>query len=138
MNSTIALFLLVILTGCTSTKNTQRVNDLNPGMTKAEALAVMGPPTTSMSPGNGVEILKWTFKKQRLYRLAVPLKTDFIVRLEQGRVAAYGTERDLKPAAPVAPVVVLSNEKTVNVNIKSDGNTNAVAPLKPRLNINAD
>ncbi len=138
MKTKLPFVLLVLATGCASTKNTERVNDLNPGMTKAEAIAVMGPPTTSMSPGNGVEILRWTFKKQRLYRLAVPLKTEYIVRLEQGRVAAYGTEQDLKPAAPVAPVVVLSNEKTVNVNIKSDGNTNAVAPLKPRLNINAD
>lgn len=54
------------------------------------------------------------------------------MRLVDGKVEAYGTPRDLKPAAPI---VVIGNEKTVNVNIKTDGNTNASAPIQPRLNI---
>lgn len=63
------------------------------------------------------------------------LRTEYLVRLVNGRVEAYGTPHELKPADPV---VIFSNDKTVNVNIKTDGHTNAVAPLEPRLNINAN
>ena len=103
-------------------------------MTKAEVITALGQPRTSMSPGNGVEILRYLFIQPRSL-LKTDLKTDYLVRLVNGRVDAYGTPSELKPAEPV---VILSNDKTVNVNIKTDGHTNSVAPLEPRLNINAN
>lgn len=130
---------VLMLTGCRSTWNNS--TKINGGMTKTELIAALGQPDDAMSPGVGVEVLRYTFKKQRLYRLAVPLKKIYLVRLEEGRVTAYGTERDLVKAAPrTAPGIVApeKNEKTINVNIRTESQTNAVAPLEPRLNINAN
>lgn len=134
-----SLCVIIMFTGCSSTwSNSTKING---GMTKAELIAALGPPEDAMSPGLGVEVLRYTFKKQRLYRLAVPLKKIYLVRLEEGRVTAYGTERDLVKAAPrTAPGIAApeKNEKTVNINIRADGHTNSVAPVEPRVNINAD
>lgn len=133
------LGIAILLTGCSSTWNNS--TKINGGMTKAELIAAIGSPEDAMSPGVGVEVLRYTFKKQRLYRLAVPLKKIYLVRLEDGRVTAYGTERDLVKAAPrTAPGIVApeKNERTINVNIRTDGRTNSVAPVEPRLNINTD
>lgn len=104
---------------------------LNPGQSKAQVLEVMGTPRTIMSPGNGVEILKFQYKQPRGLMKTTVL-TDYLVRLQDGRVEAYGTEREL---APPKPIIVLGTDKTVNVNIKTDGNTNAITPIQPRLNI---
>jgi hypothetical protein len=110
------------------------VTQLSPGQTKAGVFSIMGQPTSSMSPGGGVEILRYFFHQPRGLMKST-LTTEYLVHLVNGRVEAYGTPRELKPADPV---VILSNDKTVNVNIKTDGHTNAVAPLEPRLNINAN
>ncbi len=134
-----SLLVVMLVAGCTSTWNNS--TKINGGMTKAELIAAIGPPEDSMSPGVGVEVLRYTFKKQRLYRLAVPLKKIYLVRLEEGRVTAYGTERDLVKAAPrTAPGIAApeKNEKTLNINIRTDGHTNSIAPVEPRININAD
>jgi len=91
----------------------------------------MGVPLTTMSPGGGVELLTFQFRQPRGL-MKTTLRTDYLVRLVEGRVEAYGTPRDLKP---IAPVVILGDDKTINVNIKTDGNTNAITPVQPRLNI---
>ena len=131
-SATAILATAAILAGCTSTIN--RAHRIEAGMTKAQLLQVAGDPDTAMSPGGGVEILRYYFTKQRIYRLAVPLKTEYIVRLENGVVAAYGTPSDLAKAAPT-PMLLDPRERTINVNIKTDGNTNAITPIQPRLNL---
>lgn len=130
------LICLYLLSGCSSTAPNplQSVNALNPGMTKAEVITALGQPRTSMSPGNGVEILRYLFIQPRSL-LKTDLKTDYLVRLVNGRVEAYGTPRELKP---VDPILVISNDKTVNLNIKTDGQTNSVAPVQPNVHINAN
>jgi hypothetical protein len=124
-----SLCIVLTFTGCSSTWNNS--TKINGGMTKAELIAALGPPEDAMSPGVGVEVLRYTFKKQRLYRLAVPLKKIYLVRLEEGRVTAYGTERDLVKAAPrTAPGIAApeKNEKTLNINIRNEGQATAVTP----------
>jgi hypothetical protein len=134
-----SMLLATVLVGCKSTWNNS--TKINGGMTKTELIAAIGPPEDAMSPGMGVEVLRYTFKKQRLYRLAVPLKKIYLVRLEDGRVTAYGTERDLVKAAPrTAPGIAApeKNEKNLNVNVRTDSHTNSIAPVDPGLNINAN
>lgn len=126
------LLVALIFSGCSSTMD--RANQIEAGMTKAELLKVAGAPITSMSPGNGVEILRYEFKKQRLYRLAVPLRMEYIVRLENGHVTAYGTPRDLAKSAPATPLLD-PRERIINVNIKTSGETNSLSPIQPRLEI---
>ena len=118
------LFVATLLSACRSTIHD--VNNLSLGMTKTEVRKTLGDPDTSMSPGGGVEVLKYNLKKQRLYRLAVPLTTEYIVRFVDGLVEAYGTPQDLKPFLD-------PRERTVNVNIKGDAK-----PAEPRVNINAN
>lgn len=111
------------------------LTQLNPGQTKSEVIALLGAPSTVMSPGNNTELLKYRFYQPRGL-LKSTLRTDYIVRLENGHVAAYGTEAEMRPAKPV---VILSNDKNVNVNIKTDGaSTNAPTTVSPRVNINAN
>lgn len=113
------LFLLTVL-GCKS--NMSDANRIHEGMTKQELIAAIGEPASTMSPGPGVEVLSYTFKKQRLYRLAVPLTKDYRVHFVNGRVAAYGTPKELK-------------NTDINVNIRTDGQ---VAPAQPNVNIRAN
>lgn len=93
-----SLCLLVLILGCKST--VQNVNQLSAGMTKAEVVALLGEPKSSMSPGNGVEVLTFKLTKSRAYRLAVPLHPEYIVRFVAGKVDAYGTARDAKHFTP--------------------------------------
>ena len=95
-----ALCILLFLVGCKST--VQLPNQLHPGMTKPEVIALMGEPISTMSPGNGVEVLKFKLTKYRNYRLAVPLHTDYVVRLVAGQVDAYGTVKDSRQFTPPA------------------------------------
>ncbi len=134
MKTTVALVLIsVALSACHApdARILAPTTRLSPGQTKSEVIAVMGVPLTTMSPGGGVELLTFQFRQPRGL-LKTTVLTDYLVRLVDGRVEAYGTPRDLKP---IAPVVILGDDKTINVNIKTDGNTNAITPLQPRLNI---
>ncbi len=124
---------VLFLTACSSTWNNS--TKITSGMTKAELVAAIGQPEDSMSPGAGVEVLRYIFVKQRTVRIppAVPLKKEYLVRLVNDRVEAYGTPREL---AKAAPYVTPKNEKTININVRTDGQTNTVAPIEPRLNLN--
>ncbi len=122
----LVLVLLLPVTGCRSTWNDS--NKISAGMTKPELIAAIGPPESTMSPGAGVEVLHYTFKKYRLYRLAFTLSKEYMVRLENGRVEAYGTPRELTR---------YKDEKTINLNVRTDAHgTNTVSPVQPTLNVN--
>lgn len=120
----LACAFCLMLASCTTTLD--RVNNLSQGMTKAEAVKVLGQPYMTMSPGYGVEILQYRLRRTR-YPLKVPLTYDYIVRLVDGRVVAYGKPDDLN-------VKLDPRERTVNVHVRSE-TTNAVAPVQPNVNI---
>ena len=92
------VILVLGLTGCRNTFNNS--TKIQSGMSKAELIAAIGEPDSAMSPGAGVEVLHFTFKKDRLYRLAFTLSKEYAVRLVNGKVEAYGTPRELAKALP--------------------------------------
>ena len=106
-------------------------------MTRAEVITTLGEPDQTMSPNPETEILGYKLTKQRLYRLAVPLTTEYLVQIERGNVVAYGPAKDFHRFNQKPPIVVAApkNEKTININVRTDGNTNAVAPIQPRLDL---
>lgn len=136
----VPLVLLVLcLTGCESTIN--RAGQMRPGMSRAEVIKTLGDPYQTLSPRPEEEILRYDLKKQRLYRLAVPITTEYMVRLINGQVIAYGAERDLMrlERRPVVVQEAPKNEKTININVRTEGQgTNTVAPIQPRLDLNAE
>lgn len=138
MKPILCLLLILSVCGCKSTWNNS--NKISLGMTKPELIAAIGPPEDSLSPGDNVEVLRYIFVKQRVVRIppAVPLKKIYLVRLESGRVAAYGTERDLVKSIPRITPTAPKNEKTININVRTEGQgtTNALAPIQPRLDLN--
>ena len=88
---TFALAITFLLSACAA-PSTKKMDALSLGMTKAEAIAVMGRPA-SVSATNGVEFLS--------YRLATSLldtdgsdTSDYFVRIVNGRVDAYGKKGD--------------------------------------------
>jgi hypothetical protein len=91
------LLLALLSVGCRNTLN--HSTRISTGMTKAELIDAIGKPERAMSPGAGVEVLQYTFRKDRLYRLAYTIKKDYHVRLVDGVVEAYGTPRELARAA---------------------------------------
>lgn len=128
---------VLFLTGCESTIN--RAGQMRPGMTRAEVIKTLGDPYQTISPRPEEEILRYDLKKQRLYRLAVPITTEYMVRLINGQVIAYGAERDLMrlERRPVVVQEAPKNEKTININVRTEGQgTNTVAPIQPRLDLN--
>lgn len=134
----LSLTLVTLLAACSSTINLAA--KMRPGMTRAEVVALLGEPYQTLSPSPDEEILRYDLKKQRLYRLAVPLTTEYMVRLVNGDVVAYGAERDLMrlERRPVVVKEAPKNEKTININVRTEGQTNAVAPIQPRLDLNED
>jgi outer membrane protein assembly factor BamE (lipoprotein component of BamABCDE complex) len=129
--ATAVLLLVLLVTGCRST--IKRSGQMHPGMTRPEVIATLGEPDSTMSPGGHVEILRYTLTKQRLYRLAVPLRYDYLVRLENGKVIMYGSADELAASAPSAGSAPA--EKTININVRSATGTNAIAPVQPQLHL---
>ena len=77
-----SIIVLLTLSGCHAPDATilRPVTQLSPGMTKSETIAIMGTPVTSMSPGNGIEVLKYVFRQPRGL-LKSTLRTEYHVRL---------------------------------------------------------
>ena len=128
---------VLFLAGCESTIN--RAGQMRPGMSRTEVIHTLGEPYQTLSPEPAEEILRYDLKKQRLYRLAVPISTDYMVRLINGLVVSYGAEKDLMrlERRPVVVKEAAKNEKTININVHTEGQgTNAVAPIQPRLDLN--
>lgn len=88
--ATAVLLLVLLVTGCTST--IKRTSHLQVGMTRAEVINALGSPLSTMSAGGTEETLRYQLTQQRLYRLAVPLKFNYAVHLEDGRVVNYGPD----------------------------------------------
>lgn len=133
----IALAVSGSLTACTTTVH--RINEVSVGMAKAQVLDALGHPASTIA-ADKVEILKYKFRRTR-YPLKFPVTEEYHVRLVNGQVQAFGQPRDLPPIADDRPVVVVEapkNEKTININVRTEGSTNAVAPIQPKLELKED
>jgi len=134
-----AAIVLAVLafTGCTTTVN--RINDVSVGMAKVHVLDALGQPDSTSAAGP-VEILKYKLRRTR-YPLKFPVTEEYHVRLVNSQVQAFGQPRDLPPLPDDRPVVVVEapkNEKTININVRTEGSTNPVAPIQPKLELKED
>lgn len=89
-----AALCLMLLTGCHSPAG--KVNDLTTGMTKAQVLEILGPPVNTTATGDE-ETLR--FKLLR-YRPPIrwPIHEEYLVKLTNDHVTAFGKPRDLARA----------------------------------------
>ena len=111
-----ALFLFAsFLVACAPApdKNASRTNLLNVGMTKAEVVGIMGQPTATRAIQN-TEILTYMWEPCRnMFTLSSHmstvscLPTEFILRVVDGRLDAYGKTGDFN----------LSKNPTSDVNV---------------------
>ena len=80
------------------------MNRLSVGMTKSEVLDAMGKPSSTASPGKGVEFLRYReFYSWRNYYIT------YFVRLVDGRVDSYGETGDFDS----------TKDPTLDLNIKN-------------------
>jgi hypothetical protein len=106
---TLLLAAVVALAGCATAS---KMNQLSIGMTKKEVIAVMGSPSSSASPGNGVEFLRYELLATAADALATPQYRnvqEYYVRLINGKVDSYGRVGDYDSA----------KDPTINLNIKN-------------------
>ena len=96
-----ALSVLLILTGCKSTL--PLANELRPGMTRPEVIALLGKPAATVSSGANTEILRFVLTEQRAFIPGPSLKTEYVVLLKHGQVDAYGCPDDVKRFIPNPP-----------------------------------
>ena len=81
-----------------------RTNQLSIGMTKQEAISVMGQPMSTAAPGNGVEILRY-----HLYDAwGTGIQMEYFVRIVNGKVDSYGKVGDFDS----------TKDPTLDVNIR--------------------
>lgn len=97
----IVLLLLLVLAGCATTTQMNRVST---GMTKQEVIATLGTPESTSAQG-GIEYLRYTFLKP--FHGPRP----YFVRLVGGKVDAYGMVGDFGTAQPVSTINI--NQRTV-------------------------
>ena len=98
MKITYLLILVVFLAGCATTP--EKMNRLSVGMTKSEVLDAMGKPSSTASPGKGVETLRY----REFYA-----NTTYFVRLIDGMVDSYGEMSDFDS----------TKDPTLELNIKN-------------------
>jgi hypothetical protein len=79
----LSLFLLILLAGCATSAT--RTNRLAVGMTKEEAIGVMGTPVVSSAVGE-TEYLEYRVAPGSIFRE----RTPFVIALRNGRVTAFG------------------------------------------------
>lgn len=77
-------FLTMFTLGCASSN---KINNVNLGMTRQETVAVMGEPSSTSAKGD-VEYLNYRLSK------GLFMVDDYYVRLKQGKVDAFGRAGD--------------------------------------------
>jgi hypothetical protein len=116
-NLVLLVLTSALFTGCVA-RSTQTLNQLHVGMTKAEVIRVMGPPSTVASQG-GVEYLN--------YNLATSFAdfdrsdtSDYFIRIVNGQVDAYGQKGDFDT----------TKNPTIDYNIKQEISTERRNPVR--------
>ena len=100
------IVLTIFIVSCATSK---RMNRISVGMTKQEVFSVMGSPSSTASPGDGVEIFRYhLFPKggHDLYRVT----RVYFVRMLDGKVESYGEIGDFDS----------TKDPALDLNIKSE------------------
>lgn len=87
----LAVIALACLAACAAPMS-KKLNSLSLGMTKAEAIAVMGTPKSTRA-ADGVEYLTYRLSSSFLDTNGSDT-SDYFVKIVSGRVAAYGEKGD--------------------------------------------
>ena len=85
------LVMLVMFVGCATAA---RTNHLKIGMTKPEALKVMGAPRSTSADGRGTEILRYDLYTN-WHRALHHRSDEYFVKLVSGRVDSFGEMGEL-------------------------------------------
>lgn len=110
MNSSVRAFALVAalaLAGCAT--GSESMNRISLGMTKGQVIAALGSPK-SVSAVGGIEVMHYPLSEYPVGggRFDRPL-TNYVVRLRDGRVDAYGRDGEFsEPVRRSAPVQVIN------------------------------
>ena len=106
MKTTPSLLLATVLvfSGCATAP---KMNYLSVGMTKQEVFSILGQPSSTAAPGNGVEVLRYELATRDAYYNLVP--NEYFVKLINGRVDSYGKMGDFNS----------TKDPTWNVNIQN-------------------
>ena len=98
-------FVLVILSGCT---HGTALNKLSVGMSKAQVIEELGEPA-SIAAHDGVEMMRYDFWKDFWQRSPGDYKSEFYVKIVNGRVLSYGRMGDFDS----------TKDPTLNLNIRN-------------------
>ena len=105
---------------CAGCATANSLNRLSIGMTKQEAISIMGEPESTASPGNGVEILRYRLSRAGSGGLSGALDVvvgpapsnrpqEYFLRLLNGRLDSYGMVGDFDS----------TKDPTLNLNIRN-------------------
>jgi hypothetical protein len=106
LSTLILVSVMFIAAGCATA---HKMNRLSLGMSKQEVISVMGTPTSTASPGEGQEILRYNLSAtadDAYYGIT----DEYYVRLINGIVDSYGRMGDFDSA----------KDPTLNININDD------------------
>lgn len=98
MKITLTLLLCLGLVGCAIAANSQRINRVNLGMTKAEVIKTMGMPSSSKAKEN-IEVLEYMLYdtgNDAMFGMATP----YWITLRNDKVVEYGKAGDFGSSAP--------------------------------------
>jgi len=101
------LIAVTALSGCTS--RATAMNRLSVGMTKQQVISILGKPSSTAAPGNGVELLRYTFKDGSWAR-ATMVDNEYFVLLRNGTVEQYGRVGDFDS----------TKDPTLNLNVNKN------------------
>ena len=103
---TLILASVMVIAGCA---NAYKINRLSLGMTKQEVISVMGRPSSTASPGEGQEILRYNLSAtdDDAYN---GITNEYFVRLINGKVDSYGRMGDF------------DSTKNPSLNVNINGN----------------
>lgn len=106
------LILILISLFLISCATSRKLNKISVGMTKEQAISILGEPVSVASPGPNQEFLNYRFSETDDDALN-GRTTPYYVLIENGRVRQYGRHGDFG----------VTKDPTININTKSDINT---------------
>lgn len=94
LHTLILVLLVVVGTGCATSP---KMNGLSIGMTKPEVISVMGSPSSTAAPGNGMELLRYRLSPTDDHAFR-GITEEYFVKLVNGKVDSYGKMGDFNSA----------------------------------------
>ena len=108
------LLLLLSVLGLTACASAHKMNKINLGMHKKEIINILGEPVHTSAKDN-YEYLNYQFTKNAhdayFEGLWGGIKTDYYVRLVDGKVESYGQKGDFDSTKPYTQKIIIREEE---------------------------